>query len=525
MRHDDQHTPLSIRLLQALGALAHQLQIERGLTALFVDSDGEIFSDELRAQYEVSDDAILVIGNLTNEIPNPETVSWFQKIVIMHENKSELITHREKIQNGQLEFAQSINVYTYKSLYPILDINIEIALSIEGVNPTKVSAYSNFLQWKERVGRERAWGAHGFCSKVFKNREFTERMLSLITEQAACKRTFMSLATERQKQEVTKSLGGYVMECLESIHDNLAESNNAADLEALSPITWFELLTGKIDRLRDAEISLVESLYPAVRPPVISTASENVPARLETHMPIIQGLPVFSKLEGDDLNIVLQHAEIRIYEKGQLLFMQGEILSRYYLILEGWVKLYKTTGAGDEAVLQMLSSGDSLMEAAVFLDIPSLVNAQVVQKVKLLSLPAPIIRQSLMDNKKLALNMIGGLSMRSQSLIRQIEHSRLKTATERVGWFLLKLGVEQNGGKANAIILPYDKSTIASYLDMTRETFSRTLKRFKNNGFSIQNDKITQPDPKALCRFCDEGLAAACIFKDQDLCPQTYLME
>ncbi len=188
------------------------------------------------------------------------------------------------------------------------------------------------------------------------------------------------------------------------------------------------------------------------------------------------------------------------------------------------MKLYKSTEAGDEAVLQMLSAGDSLMEAAVFLNIPSLVSAQVVQDAKLLSLPAPIIRQNMADNRNLALNMIGGLSMRSQGLIRQIEHSRLKTATERVGWFLLKLGMEQNGGKANAITLPYDKSTIASYLDMTPETFSRTLKRFKNKGFRIQNDKITKPDPKALCVFCDEALSEACIFKDQELCPQTYLV-
>ncbi|PHR61925.1 MAG: hypothetical protein COA43_01770 [Robiginitomaculum sp.] len=525
MRNEDQHAPLPIRLLQALGELAHQLQIERGYTALFTDSDGELFSDELRAQYKASDQSIDAVKDLVTAIPDPETISWVRKLMIMQGNKSELIAHREKVQNGQLEFAQAINVYTYKSLYPILDINIEIALSIDGVNPTKVSAYSNFLQWKERVGRERAWGAHGFCSKVFKNREFTERMLSLIEEQAACKRTFMSLATERQKLEVTEILGGYVMECLENIHDQLSDSNQAEDLETLSPITWFELLTGKIDRMHNAEISLVENLHPAVRPPITVRVLDEIPAHLEKHMPIIQALPVFSKLESEDLYAVLKHADIRDYEKGKLLFMQGETLSRYYLILEGWVKLYKSTGSGDEAVLQMLSAGESLMEAAVFLDIPSLVNAQVVQKVKLLSLPAPIIRQSLVDNKKLALNMIGGLSMRSQGLIRQIEHSRLKTATERVGWFLLKLGMEQNGGKANAIILPYDKSTIASYLDMTRETFSRTLKRFKNNGFSIQNDKITKPDPKALCRFCDESLATACIYKDGDLCPQTYLMK
>ena len=519
-----QQASLTIRLLQALGALTHELQIERGYTALVVDSGGEIFSDELRAHYLITDAAFIELGTLIEVAPDEHTAPWVKKLGGILEARAKLAPHRKAIQNGRIEFADAINAYTYKFIYPAIDINIETALNVDGVNPLKVSAYSNFLQWKERAGRERAWGAHGFCSKVFKNREFTERMLSLIEEQSAYKRAFMSLASKRQKHEVEESLGGYVMEVLESIHAQLKDSKRTKELEALSPITWFELLTGKIDRMRRAESGLVKSLNPDSPLPLAVSNVAEVPHRLERHMPIIHTLPVFSKLSDKDLAQLLAHADIRNYEKGKLLFMQGETLSRYYLILEGWVKLYKSTEAGDEAVLQMLSAGDSLMEAAVFLNIPSLVSAQVVQDTKLLSLPAPIMRQSLADNKKLALNMIGGLSMRSQGLIRQIEHSRLKTATERVGWFLLKLGMEQNGGKGSAIILPYDKSTIASYLDMTPETFSRTLKRFKDKGFRIQNDKITKPDPKALCSFCDEALSEACVFKDQELCPQTYLV-
>ena len=519
-----QQAPLTIRLLEALGNLTHQLQIERGYTALVVDSGGEIFSDELRAHYLTTDKAILTLEKLVDDTPDAQGAPWVKKLAGVPGNKAKLFAHRKHVQCGDIEFASAINAYTYKFIYPTIDVNIEIGLSVDKVNPMKVSAYSNFLQWKERMGRERAWGAHGFCSKVFKNREFTERMLTLIEEQSAYKRAFMSLATKRQRNEVEENLGGYVMEVLDSIHAQIKDSKKVKDLDALSPITWFELLTGKIDRMRRAEIELVKNLDPAGPLPVFVDDIAEVPQRLERHMPIIQTLPVFSKLDEKDLAKLLKHADILNYEKGKLLFMQGETLSRYYLILEGWVKLYKSTEAGDEAVLQMLSSGDSLMEAAVFLNIPSLVSAQVVQNAKLLSLPAPIMRQSLADNKKLALNMIGGLSMRSQGLIRQIEHSRLKTATERVGWFLLKLGMEQNGGKANAITLPYDKSTIASYLDMTPETFSRTLKRFKNKGFRIQNDKVTKPDPKALCGFCDEALSEACIFKGKDLCPQTYLL-
>ncbi|MCF6329357.1 MAG: cyclic nucleotide-binding domain-containing protein, partial [Henriciella sp.] len=387
-----------------------------------------------------------------------------------------------------------------------------------------VSAYPNFLQWKERIGRERAWGEQGFCSKVFRNREFSERMISLIEEQRAYKRAFLSLATPEQSQMIESALSGYVMECLENIHTQLAAIDQSDDLEALSPVTWFKLLTGKIDRLKLAESDLVKALTPADTANAGPSFPSTRHSLIEPHLPIIRALPAFSKLENDELSKLLSHADLRTFEKGKLLFLQDEPLSRFYLILKGWVKLFKGSDSGDEAVLQMLSSGDTLMEAAVFLDIPSTVSAQVVQDVVLLSLPAPIIRQSLSENRKFALNMINSLSMRSHGLIRQIEHSRLKTANERVGWFLLQLGIEQSGGKSSTITLPYDKSTMASYLDMTPETFSRTLKQFRNKGFRIHNDKITQPDPDALCKFCDETLAETCVYKDKPSCPKTYLI-
>jgi len=213
----------------------------------------------------------------------------------------------------------------------------------------------------------------------------------------------------------------------------------------------------------------------------------------------------------------------RSSRKGKLLFLQSEPLSRFYLILSGWVKLFKGSDAGDEAVLQMLSAGDSIMEAAVLLNIPSVASAQVVEKTTLLSLPAPVVRQVLQDNNAFALNMIGSLSMRSQHLIQQIEQSRLRNASERVGWYLLKLGIEEGGGTTTSIRLPYDKSLIAAYLDMTPETFSRTLKKFRAQGFRIENDTITQPHPKALCSFCDQSLANACRYRDEPDCPSTYL--
>ncbi|PHR59877.1 MAG: hypothetical protein COA47_08825 [Robiginitomaculum sp.] len=522
---ETQKPQLDTALLR-LAELGHQLQLERGCTALFLDSAGELFHNEWRDQCKETDLAVQELNKCQQgDQPgktNGEAIS--KKIQLILSEVENLEDHRRQIASFDIGFAKAINHYTYTLLSPILDLKVEIALMIAVGEPAKVTAYSNLLQWKERVGRERAWGVHGFYSGVFRNREFSERMRTLIEEQKAYRRSFLSLASDEHSQFLDSVFEGYVMQCVEELHKMLDQPESADELEALSPITWFRLLTGKVERLKLVENKLVQDF--CAKPEKVSVKTSNFSAnsaQLDKYMPLIQALPAFSKLDRNELDSLLSHADVREAKKGKLLFLQSEPLSRMYLILSGWVKLYKGTDAGNEAVLQMLSAGDSVMEASVFLDIPSVASAQVVEDAILLSLPAPVVRQVLQENKSFALNMLGNLSLRSQNLIRQIEHSRLRKASERVGWFLLKLGLEEGNENATCIRLPYDKSLIASYLDMTPETFSRTLKKFRDRGFHIENDTVTQPDPKALCAYCDPSLADACKFRDDPDCPGTYL--
>ena len=170
----------------------------------------------------------------------------------------------------------------------------------------------------------------------------------------------------------------------------------------------------------------------------------------------------------------------------------------------------------------MIGSGEMLLEAEVLLGVAATASAQVVKNALLLSIPAPIIRQRVQSNSKLALNMLNVISLRSQRLIQQLELSRLKSAKELVGWFLLRLAINQKPADG-VIFLPYEKSIIASYLDMRPETFSRTLQKFKSEGFEISNDRVTLPATAALCDFCDLELAGQCGHANSANCQRTDL--
>lgn len=510
--------------LYTLGNAVHALQKERGCASMFLSSEGTLFRKKIDAQFADSDQVLksFVEGldrwEKSGEL-KPAQLKKLRPLLDLCEALPEL---REKIRTQKISVSQIIDHYAHHLIGPLLQTMVEIALFMESHNPIFVSTYNAFLQWKERIGLERSIGVRGFLKQSFHNIEFLERVLFLLSEQNNYRDTYMALANDTQKQLVQEVLDGAAYIRLERLHDVLKQSPESTKLYELTPQKWFDLITATMDALQTIEKKLIDTL----NDDGMSVARETKPA---TQSPInsfgeydklIASLQLFSGLSREDMDTLLRHGQIRDFSKGKLLFLEGEQANRFYIILKGWVKIYKGTAAGEETILQMLSSGDSIMESAVYLNTPFPVSAQIVENATLLSIPTPVLREQIKSNNGLALNLLASMSSRSQGLIRQIEDARLKTVDERIGWFLLQLLLEQ-GRLSRGVKLPYDKSLIASYLDMKRETFSRSLKRLKAKGFTIENDTIVIPDLGALCGFCGPDTAHICLLHGTSNCPNS----
>lgn len=506
--------------LYILGSVIHHLQRERGCTALFLGSEGTLFHDQIEAQFITTDRELESLKESITRWQATQALKSLQFTEILAFLKK-METHtamRGNILQQTRTAPQSIDYYSHQLICPLLQCMVEIALYDENNDSTCVSAYHNFLQWKERVGLERAIGMRGFLGHSFHNQEFLERIQFLLSEQENCRNTFIALANTAQHKLLQQSfLSSPPFQKLNEIHTALREAPESEILENLTPEAWFELISKKIDALHECEKKLIDTLGKKAAPTPIPEPSIEPVKPLGKYHNLIHSLHLFSGLSDKNLNQLLRYGQIRDFQKGKLLFLEGEQANRLYIILSGWVKVFKGTAAGDETILQMLSSGDSILESAVFLNTPFPVSAQVAEDAVLLSLPAPMIREQIRNDNDLALNLLTSMSYRSQNLIRQIEDARLKSADERIGWFLLKLLLEQ-GKDSRHVKLPYDKSLIASYLDMKRETFSRALKRMKGKGFKIENDTVIMPDLAALCGFCDQNTAVDCSLHNTPEC-------
>ena len=70
-------------------------------------------------------------------------------------------------------------------------------------------------------------------------------------------------------------------------------------------------------------------------------------------------------VQEDKLKLLLENAQVKKYTKGTVLLLEGYYLSAFYLILKGWIKLPSISFNEEESVIQLFSSGNTLIKFSI----------------------------------------------------------------------------------------------------------------------------------------------------------------
>ncbi len=168
-------------------------------------------------------------------------------------------------------------------------------------------------------------------------------------------------------------------------------------------------------------------------------------------------------------------------------------------MLDGWVKLYRVTSAGDEAIVAVFTRGQSFAEAAAFTDGVYPVSGEAATETTLLSVPCGPLLDMIRKNPEVGIAMLGSTSRHLHMLVQQIEQLKAHTGAQRVAEFLISLG--EKHGDGCEIGLPYDKALIAGRLGMKPESLSRVFARLRQVGVSIDHSVAVIEDMDKLRRF------------------------
>lgn len=205
--------------------------------------------------------------------------------------------------------------------------------------------------------------------------------------------------------------------------------------------------------------------------------------------------------------MLLSTAHLRHCDRNATIFLQGENADAIFIVVDGWIKLYRISPNGAQAVVAVFTKGGSFGEAIALQGGSYPVACEAVTEATLIRIDAQTFRNTLKQSPEAALAMLSATYMHLHSLVSQVEELKARTGAQRVASFLLELAPCKTG--ACEVTLPYDKALIAGRLGLQPESLSRAFAKLKIHGVTIKVNQASIENVESLRSLAEEDRASS----------------
>ncbi|PKN87742.1 MAG: hypothetical protein CVU46_03395 [Chloroflexi bacterium HGW-Chloroflexi-8] len=201
---------------------------------------------------------------------------------------------------------------------------------------------------------------------------------------------------------------------------------------------------------------------------------------MATHLDLLTQNPVFGVLPKPKLEMLLQLAILRKYQKGQSISRVGDIWPYFFLVVSGSIQALKYSAEGRSLVVTTFKAGDIFWGVAFFyenLPMPVSLETDAVSKILLWSAEQmhPFLKENGQFSWELSRLMIGKMARASEIL----EEMAFQPVAGRLAKLLMETGQNE---KMGVIQRSLTLDEMAARIGSTREMVCRFLHRFADDG-------------------------------------------
>lgn len=163
--------------------------------------------------------------------------------------------------------------------------------------------------------------------------------------------------------------------------------------------------------------------------------------------------------------------------KGQVLFVEGEACTGFFVLEAGQVRLWKAGPGGEESTLAVAQPGDSFAEAALFAGGAFPATAEALAPGRAAFLPGAPFLAALRGDAELCLKVIESQALWLRRLTVNLERVAAHSSSDRLlGW------LKEAAAGRGAVLLEGPRRQLADRLAMSPETLSRALRALQDKG-------------------------------------------
>jgi len=216
----------------------------------------------------------------------------------------------------------------------------------------------------------------------------------------------------------------------------------------------------------------------------------------------LREIQLFSKLSDKHVAEIREHTVIRQFGKEGIVFYEGDRGEYLYVVIEGTVKLYKTSPKGTQVQINRFDAPSLVGEYACFERMPFPATCEFVTEGKMALIPYDAIYKHL-SNSDFSLEIIKSLTSKVMVLSALIHKETIFSSEAKVAKMLLE---------NSEIFSKLKYNEVASILNLTPETLSRIFNKMKKEGIIEVNKshEVSVLDPHALQQVIESNKIKTC---------------
>lgn len=212
----------------------------------------------------------------------------------------------------------------------------------------------------------------------------------------------------------------------------------------------------------------------------------------------VRQLDIFSNANDETFNRLVKGGFLQHFPPGVTLVHENDMADFLYVLIEGQVEMFSSSN-GRETTLDIVHPIGSFILAAVLNDGVCLQSARTLTNSLILMIPANEVRQAIEVDAPFMRAVVRELARRYRKTIKELKNQKLRTGTERLANWLLKLNHFQK--HSNYVELPIEKRLLASRLGMTPENLSRAFATLSEHGIKVDGARIILVDKAKLTAY------------------------
>ncbi len=215
----------------------------------------------------------------------------------------------------------------------------------------------------------------------------------------------------------------------------------------------------------------------------------------------IQDIPMFSDLDKKFHKELQDSIHIKKFTKKSIVFYEGDESDYLYILLEGSIQLYKTSPKGSQVQIKRMKAPNVIGEYACFEKQPFPASCEFLTEGVMGLLHFDKVYHYL-DNKEFSLGLIRSLTSKVMVLSSLVHKETILSSEAKVADLMLENIATFNRLRNNEI---------AAMLNLTPETFSRVITKFKKESIvHIVNGELKILNEEALYMVVETNTVKEC---------------